>query len=90
MPLLKDVERINELCTIARNLLATKQEVQDLAAEAKLDQNILKLTDVCVRVAARGYDGEVGTRTEEKWQRVVNACTLLSLTTYFLVRFYCL
>lgn len=74
MPLLKDVERINDLCTIARNLLATKQEAQDLSAEAKFDQNILKLIDVCVRVAARGFDGEGNTRTEEKWQRVVNAC----------------
>lgn len=74
LPLLKDVERINDLCTIARNLLATKQEAQDLSAEAKFDQNILKLIDVCVRVAARGFDGEGNTRTEEKWQRLVNAC----------------
>ncbi|KAI9794616.1 MAG: copper transport protein [Peltula sp. TS41687] len=80
VPLLKDVERINDLSTIARNLLATKQEAQDLSAEAKFDQNVLKLIDVCVRVAARGFDGEGNTRTEEKWQRLVNAYKKLLIT----------
>jgi hypothetical protein len=72
--LYKDVERLNDMCVIARNMLATKSDAQDMAADIKFDQLILRLIDVCVRVTARGYDGEPGTRTEEKWQRVINAC----------------
>lgn len=78
LPLLRDIDRIYDLCIIARNMLATKQDAQDLAAEAKFDQQILKLIGLCIRIAARGYDGEAGTRVEEKWQRVVNGC--MSLT----------
>ncbi len=72
--LLRDVECVNDLCIIARNMLATKQAAQDLAAEARFDQQILKLVDVCNRVTARAYDGETNVRTEEKWQKLMNAC----------------
>lgn len=56
--LVKDIERLNDLCTIARNLLATTRRSQNLAAERGFDQQVLKLVDVCVRVSARGYDGQ--------------------------------
>ncbi|KAI9829150.1 MAG: copper transport protein [Thelocarpon impressellum] len=78
--LLKDVERINDLCTISRNMLATISRAQDMAADVRLDQLILRLIDVCVRVTARGYDGESGVRSEDKWQRVVNAYKKLLIT----------
>ncbi|KAK5079408.1 hypothetical protein LTR64_002168 [Lithohypha guttulata] len=58
LSLIKDIERLNDLTTIARNLLATTRRAQNLAAEKGFDQQILKLIDVCVRVAARGYDGQ--------------------------------
>lgn len=57
--LIKDVERLNDLCTIARNLLATTKRAQNLAAEWGFDQCVLRLIDVCVRVSSRGFDGEV-------------------------------
>jgi palmitoyltransferase len=93
--LIKDVERLNDLCTIARNLLATTKRAQNLAAEWGFDQCVLRLIDVCVRVSSRGFDGEVealagqgnvmagkGTvgRNEERWQKVVNLCKRLLIT----------
>ena len=78
--LVKDIERLNDLCTIARNLLATTKKAQNLAAEKGFDQQILKLIDVCVRVTARGFDGETNQRNEERWQKVVNLYKRLLIT----------
>ncbi|KAL9110481.1 MAG: hypothetical protein Q9227_005025 [Pyrenula ochraceoflavens] len=78
--LVKDIERLNDLCTIARNLLATTKKAQNLAAERGFDQQILKLIEVCVRVAARGYDGDSNVRNEERWQKVVNLYKRLLIT----------
>jgi palmitoyltransferase len=94
--LIKDIERLNDLCTIARNLLATTKRAQNLASEMGFDQGVLRLIDVCVRVSSRGFDGEVEVvgggqanagqgkggvgRNEEKWQKVVNLCKRLLIT----------
>ena len=77
---MKDIERLNDLCTIARNLLATTKKAQNLAAEKSFDQQILKLIDVCVRVTARGFDGDTNARNEERWQKVVNLYKRLLIT----------
>lgn len=78
--LVKDIERLNDLCTIARNLLATTKRAQNLAAEKGFDQRILMLIDTCVRVTARGYDGESNPRNEERWQKVVSLYKRLLIT----------
>ncbi|CAG8115070.1 unnamed protein product [Penicillium olsonii] len=78
--LVKDIERLNDLCTIARNLLATTKKAQNLAAETGFDQRILALIDTCVRVTARGFDGETNARNEERWQKVVNLYKRLLIT----------
>jgi hypothetical protein len=78
--LVKDIERLNDMCTIARNLLATTKRAQNLAAEKGFDQRILMLIDTCVRVTARGYDGESNARNEERWQKVVNLYKRLLIT----------
>ncbi|KAI1834506.1 hypothetical protein DTO006G1_149 [Penicillium roqueforti] len=78
--LVKDIERLNDLCTIARNLLATTKKAQNLAAETGFDQRILALIDTCVRVTARGFDGEQNARNEERWQKVVNLYKRLLIT----------
>ena len=70
--LVKHIDRLNDLITVARNILATTSKAQDTSAASKFDQMILKLIDICVKVTAHGYDGEVGTRNEEKWQKVVS------------------
>ncbi len=80
LSLVKDIERLNDLCTIARNLLATTKKAQNLAAEKAFDQQILKLIDVCVKVTARGFDGEANPRNEERWQKVVNLYKRLLIT----------
>lgn len=80
LSLVKDIERLNDLCTIARNLLATTKKAQNLAAEKAFDQQILKLIDVCVKVTARGFDGEANPRNEDRWQKVVNLYKRLLIT----------
>ncbi|KAI9759268.1 MAG: copper transport protein [Chaenotheca gracillima] len=76
----KDIERVNDLCMIARNLLVTKSTAQDMAATARFHEEILKLIDLCVRVTAKGYDGEGGVRLEEKWQRIATGFKRLLIT----------
>ncbi|KAL9099471.1 MAG: hypothetical protein Q9163_005034 [Psora crenata] len=72
--LMKDLERLNDILLIARNCLATTQRAQNLAGESLLDQQVLKLIDLCVRVTARGYDGETPSRAEKPWANVIGAC----------------
>lgn len=72
--LMKDLERLNDLLLIARNCLATTQKAQNLAGESLLDQQVLKLIDLCVRVTARGYDGETPSRAEQPWANVIGSC----------------
>ena len=75
--LTKDLERLNDLLLIARNILATTTQAQNLAAENKVDGQILKLVELCVRVTARGYDGDAGSRTETQWANVIGSCKSL-------------
>jgi hypothetical protein len=82
--LIKNIDRLNDLCIIARNMLATKEIAQDLAAKAKFENQVLMLIDTCVRVTARGCDGPIdgGDRqSQERWQKVVAACTFSYFST---------
>lgn len=72
--LLRDLERLNQIVSIARNVQVHGEKVQNLSAERLFDKDIFALINVCVRVTARGYDGEAGTQDEDKWQGVINAC----------------
>ncbi|KAJ4983675.1 essential cytoplasmic protein [Stagonosporopsis vannaccii] len=78
--LLRDLERLNQLVCIARNVLVHGERVQNLSAERLFDKDIFNLVNVCVRVTARGYDGEAGTQDEDKWQGVINAYKKLLIT----------
>lgn len=77
----KDLERLNDLVSISRNVLTVGAPVQDLAAHYSLDAEIFRLINCCVRVTARGYDGDAGTGDEEKWQWIVNAYKKLLITS---------
>ena len=70
--LVKDLDRINDLLNIARNLLAGNTKAQNLAAEEGFDIQVLKYIDMCVRVNARGYDGD--NRVEVQWANIVSTC----------------
>ena len=72
--LMKDLERLNDILLVARNVLASTYDVQNLAGESLLDQQVLKLIDLCVRVTARGYDGDAGSRTELQWNAIILSC----------------
>jgi len=76
----RDLERLNDLVSIARNVLTAGEASQDLAAEIAFEQEVFRLVNCCVRVTARGYDGETGTGDEEKWQWVVSAYKRLLIT----------
>ncbi|KAF1964761.1 hypothetical protein BU23DRAFT_491573 [Bimuria novae-zelandiae CBS 107.79] len=78
--LLRDLERLNQVVSIARNVLVVGEKVQDLSAARLFDKDIFALINVCVRVTARGYDGEAGTADEDKWQSVINAYKKLLIT----------
>lgn len=75
----KDLERLNDLVSISRNVLTIGEDAQDLAAECAFEQEVFRLINCCVRVTARGFDGDAGTGDEEKWQWIVNACELTRL-----------
>lgn len=78
--LLRDLERLNQIVCVARNVLVQGERTQNLAAERLFDKDIFNLVNVCVRVTARGYDGEAGTQDEDKWQGVINAYKKLLIT----------
>ncbi|KAF2193024.1 hypothetical protein K469DRAFT_730017 [Zopfia rhizophila CBS 207.26] len=78
--LLKDLERLNQVIAIARNVLTFGEKAQSLSADRMFDKQVFDLINVCVRVTARGYDGEAGTQDEDKWQSVINAYKKLLIT----------
>lgn len=77
----KDLERLNDLVSIGRNVLSAGEHVQDLAAEYAVEHEVFKLINCAVRVTARGYDGDAGTGEEEKWQWIVNGYKKLLITS---------
>ncbi|KAL8786652.1 MAG: hypothetical protein Q9213_002681 [Squamulea squamosa] len=84
--LMKDLERINDLLLIARNLLATTARAQDLAGDSGMVQQVIKLVEICVRVTARGYDGEAGARINEaQWRNIIDAYKKLLITSLQLI-----
>ncbi|KAF2870263.1 hypothetical protein BDV95DRAFT_629471 [Massariosphaeria phaeospora] len=78
--LLRDLERLNQLVAIARNVLVHGDKTQNLAAERLFDKDVFALINVCVRVTARGYDGEAGSPDEDKWNNVITAYKKLLIT----------
>ncbi|MCJ1288459.1 copper transport protein [Xylographa opegraphella] len=78
--LTKDLERLNDLLMIARNLLATTNKAQNLAATSAFDKQVIKYIDLCVRVTARGYDGDNNQRAEAQWTSIIGFYKKLLIT----------
>ncbi|KAF2149339.1 hypothetical protein K461DRAFT_296815 [Myriangium duriaei CBS 260.36] len=77
----KDLDRINALVAIARNVLTVGEKVQDLCKECGFDEYMYKLINCCVRVTARGYDGDPSNGDEEKWGLTINAYKRVLITS---------
>jgi palmitoyltransferase len=82
--LLKDLRIIKDFVEIARNILVAGEKAQNLCAKAGFDKHIFKLINVCVKVAARGYDGEPGHNDQKLFDGVVEACKTHPLLSIFL------
>jgi len=87
--LCEDLDRINDLVAVVRNILTVGEKVQDLCADSGFDKHMLRLVNCCVRVTARGYDGDPGNGDEEKWQLVVNAYKKLLITSLQFMNNFC-
>jgi palmitoyltransferase len=72
--LIIDLRRLTQFILIATNVLTVGEIAQNHCSDHELDKAVFRLISVCVKVTARGYDGETGTADEEKWQAVVNIC----------------
>ena len=79
--LMTDLERLNDILLIGRNCLATTQQAQNYAGDNALDYQVLSLIELCVKVTARGYDGETPSRAEQPWANVIGACKFLYTST---------
>ncbi|KAK8177573.1 hypothetical protein IWX90DRAFT_421269 [Phyllosticta citrichinensis] len=78
--LMKDLERLIDLVSIGRNSLTIGEEAQELSAKMQFDSEIFKLTSVCVKATARGFDGDAGTQDGTRWQDVINSYKKLLIT----------
>jgi hypothetical protein len=72
--LMKDLERLDDLLILARNILTAHKCAQDFAGEAGLDKQVFKLIGLCIRVTAQGYDGDPASRNETIWANIVQLC----------------
>lgn len=73
--LVEDLNLLNNLLVIARNMLAIKEVAQDICAATQTDAQIVKLIILCVSVTSKGYDGEnVDNVTRSKVNEVIELC----------------
>ncbi|KAF1809232.1 hypothetical protein P152DRAFT_476589 [Eremomyces bilateralis CBS 781.70] len=70
--LVKDIRILINLVSIARNILACGAAAQNLAAEALVDQAVLKVISVDVSVTTQGFEGKTGSQDEQEFQKVVD------------------
>lgn len=72
--LTEDLERLNDLMVIARNIVATFEHTQNLAHTAQFDQQVFQWVKLCVCITARGYDGDLNANVEAQWTIVLGHC----------------
>lgn len=56
--LVQDLNFLNNLLVISRNMLAIKETAQELCAAVYFDKAVQELIVLCVNVTSKGYDGE--------------------------------
>lgn len=75
-----DLQILNKLMHIARNLLVTTEpEVpQDLCAAVHFDQMVYQAIILCVNVTSKGYDGEVlDENSRQRLNEITELCKIL-------------
>lgn len=80
LSLLRDLQRLNNILCIARNILTAGPDAQNLAAKLSVDREVCCLVNLCVKTTARGYDGDNNPQLEEQWQQVINEFKKLLIT----------
>lgn len=79
--LLKDLQRLDNMLAFARNVLTAGEKVQNVAAQLGFDREICSLINLCIKITARGYDGDGPASDEDQWQRVINGFKKLLITS---------
>ena len=74
LTLLKDLTRLDSILSMARNVLTTGEKVQNLAAQVGFDREVCAMINLCIKITARGYDGDGTSVEEDRWQGVINGC----------------
>ena len=72
--LLKDLQRLDLLLQVCRNSVTAGEKAQNLAAQLGFDREVCGLINLCIKITARGYDGDGPRADEQKWQGVINGC----------------
>lgn len=77
--LVQDLQFLNSLLVISRNMLAIKEIAQELCASALVDKAVHEVMMLCVSVTSKGYDGEnVDELNRAKLNEVTELCKLFS------------
>jgi len=63
--------------SMARNVLTCGEKVQNMAAQVGFDREVCAMINLCIKITARGYDGDGTTMEEDKWQGVINGCAYI-------------
>lgn len=72
--LVKDVGRVNNLLGIGRNILTIGNQAQKMAGKKHVDESMLKLVTICIKITLRGGGAAATKEDDKKIQLVVNDC----------------
>lgn len=72
--LVKDVGRVNNLLGIGRNILTIGNQAQKMAGKKHVDESMLKLVTICIKITLRGGGAATTKEDDKKIQLVVNDC----------------
>lgn len=73
--LVTDLQFLNNLLVISRNMLAIKEIAQEICAAVYFDKAVHELMILCVNVTSKGYDGEnVDELNRAKLNEVTDLC----------------
>lgn len=85
--IIEDMQYLNSLLVISRNMLAIKDTAQEICAAVQFDKAVHKLIILCVNVTSKGYDGEnVDELSRGKLNEVTELCKSPSMSTHSILQ----